>query len=195
MKYLFFVFGDDDSSTLHEAPVDESDAAYLDRVAPLLEPLPHEDYSSGPMVILQTGAKSSYVLDGERIYWCVEWDPGLVVIRFSPDGDMAWTALRSPVPHFGGRDASEEEMDDWDEDADNPQYNLIFRPWDAQFEEIDREGMNAIPADAATAAAFEAAVATANRLNEEQGSSTDDDWRQRCLANLEARCGDGIRLS
>ena len=108
MQYVNFVYGDseDAEAVLHTAPVAEEDAAYLERVIPHLRPLSDEDYMNGPAVALRTMAKSSYVLRGEELFWCVEWDPGLIVVRLIPGQPMAWAAIRSPVPNFGGREAS-----------------------------------------------------------------------------------------
>jgi len=100
-------------------------------------------------VILKTAARYSYVLDGCDLYWCIEWDPGLVVVRMSPGKELEWVALRSPIPNFGGREPLPEDgdPDEYDEDAENPQYNLVFRPWDAQFDEEYREMRSFAPAD------------------------------------------------
>ena len=54
-----------------------------------------------PAAILHTFARYSYIIYRNNVYWCAEWEPGLIVVRFSPDGSLAWTALRSPIPNFG----------------------------------------------------------------------------------------------
>src|SRR5690242_6792961 len=102
MQYVIFVYTENGEGVPHTAPVPDSDAEYLRRAALTMRPLSDEEYSNGPLCILHTLAKYSYVLDGSDVYWCVEWEPGLIAVRFSPDGAMQWTALRSPVPDFGG---------------------------------------------------------------------------------------------
>lgn len=201
MQYVNFVYGDDDECTLHTAPVAVEDAEYLARVVETLRPLSDEDYMDGPAVVLQTLAKYSYVLEGSTLYWCVEWEPGFLVVRFAPDEPLAWTAIRSPNPGFAGREATEEEWDAFDEDAENPQYNLIFVPWDAQFDEQDREWGAFVPAADDVESRFEKALERVNALGEVlEGRLGDDEkaheaWCEQCKANLEAWCGEGLRLS
>src|SRR5262245_61781520 len=135
MQYVNFVYEGDDDPTLHTGPVPENDAAYLRRAAAHLRTLSDEDYMTGPACILHTLAKYSYVLDDQDLYWCVEWPPGLLVVRMAPGKGLEWVALRSPVPNFGGREPLPEDGDPGEYDEDNnPQYNLIFTPWDAQYD-------------------------------------------------------------
>ncbi|AIR89025.1 hypothetical protein LK03_06960 [Pseudomonas cremoricolorata] len=150
------------------------------------------EYLDGPAAVLHTGARYSYILSGEDIYWCVEWEPGLVVVKHSPYGSMAWTALRSPVPNFGGRPASEVEMAQFDEDDENPQYNLVFRSWDAQFDEDHRAWGAFEPASPSEAAAFNAAMSHANSLSTQY--ERDDQQHRERLARFTAHCGEGIRV-
>jgi hypothetical protein len=197
MQYFITVFEADEAGTPYTAPVPEGDAEYLRRATATLRPLTAEEYVSGPLVILHTMAKYSYVLDGSEVFWCVEWDPGLIVIRLSPDGTLQWTALRSPVPNFGGRDATEAEMEEFDEDADNPQYNLIFDPWDAQFDAEEREWKSFVLASQDEITQFEAAIAHANQFGEVNKALPAGDrraWSDRCVKNLEDWAGEGIRL-
>lgn len=101
MRHLIHAFagGGSEESVRMSREVPEADARYLrDTVIPLLQPLSEDDYSYGPAAILQTMARYSYVLDGEAVYWCVEWEPGLLVLRFLPDGRLAWAAMESPNP-------------------------------------------------------------------------------------------------
>lgn len=211
MQYINFVFESTDRGPLSDplrdpavqeepvlymAPVDEPDAHYFAKVIELLKPLSNEQYMNGPAPLQGSAANQSYILDGTDVYWLIEWDPGLVVVRFTPDGAMAWTALRSPVPGFGGRDFDESEWDDYDED-NNPQYNLIFTPWDAQFDEQDREWGGFVPADPETIARFESALAPSRQLYEAVQSRSDDEnraWWEQCQSNLDEWTGEGIRL-
>jgi len=197
MQYVNLVYSDGDQAVMHTAPVPSDDATYLRRVITMLRPLSDEDYLNGPAVVLHTPAKSSYILDGDALYWCVEWDPGLIVIRFLPHESMAWAAIRSPAPGFGGREATAAEWDDYDEDAENPQYNLIFDPCDAQFDAEHREWRSFVPADSGVRTRFERALARVNELGalaEQRFSDNRDQWSRQCKQNLEEWCGQGIRL-
>lgn len=198
MQYLIFVCRDDDDPIMYTAPVASGDAAYLQRITAEFRPLSEEDYLNGPAVVLETAARYSYVLSGQELFGCVEWGPGLIVVRFSPNEELAWAAIRSPVPNFGGREADDAEWHDYDEDADNPQYNLVFVPWDAQFDAQKREWNSFVPADSDVRSRFRNAVARVDRLAEiaEQRFSGDRDaWFERCNRNLASWCGDGIRLT
>ena len=147
MRYLIFVEDENSSDGMLSTPVGFRESAYIrDEVLPRMKPLSDEEYIGGPLAILGTAARSSYVLHDLAVLWCVEWGPGLLVIRFSPSGDMQWCSLRSPVPNFGGRPATNEEMEAYDEDEPNPQYTIVFDAWDAQFE-ADREGWQPASAD------------------------------------------------
>lgn len=197
MRYVNFVSGDGDDQVLHTAPVPAEDAEYFERIIGVMQPLSDEDYMNGPAVVLHTLAKTSYILRGEELFWCIEWQPGLIVVRFVPGQPMAWAAIRSPVPNFGGREASEAELDAYDEDAENHQYNLIFRPWDAQFDAQNREWYSFVPADADVQSKFENALAHVNALGEimEQRYSADRDaWLASCKQNLQDWSGEGVRL-
>lgn len=183
MLHIIFVAQDDEEVAMSR-PVREADAAYFRRaILPHLQPLSEEDYTFGPAAILHTMARFCYILDGPQLYWCIEWDPGLLVIRFSPDGSMAYAAAKSPNPSFGGRRATEQEIADFDDEAENPQYNLIFDAWDAQFSESDREGF--VPIDPDDHARYLAAIEPVNARGErmEQQFSEPEAykaWRAKC---------------
>jgi hypothetical protein len=181
MLYVIDAFGEDDETTTMTSPVDDADAEYLrEKVIPVLRPLSADEYSFGPAAILHTMAHYSYVLDGAVVYWCVEWKPGLLVIRFAPDGEMAWAALKSPNPEFGGREATEAELDAYDEDAENPQYNLVFNAWDDTFDQ-EREGWD--PISDSDQAAYAAALGPVNTLSEavrQEWESRKEEYLERC---------------
>lgn len=198
MQYINFIFEDgDDDSTLHTGPVPDSDAVYLRKAATHLRPLSDDDYMTGPACILQTMAKYSYVLDEQDLYWCVEWDPGLLVVRMTPNKALEWVALRSPIPDFGGRQPLPEDANSNDDEEENPQYNLIYTPWDAQFDEQHKEWGAFVPANAEVQARFERALDRVNALGDVMQSRYADDrdgWLGRCRENLEKWCGEGVRL-
>lgn len=196
MQYLNFVFEGGDDPKLHTGPVAESDAAYLRRAAMHLRPLSDEEYMTGPGYLMGTMAKFSYVLDDTDLYWCVEWQPGLLIVKMSPDRELQWVALRSPVPNFGGREPLPEDGESDDDDDDNPQYNLIFTPWDAQFDKQNREWGSFIPANNDVQSRFENALARVNALGSEMESrfAGDSGAFERCKQNIERWCGEGIRL-
>lgn len=197
MQYLNFVY-EGDGEQLHSGPVPESDASYLQKAATHLRPLSDEDYMTGPGAIVNSMAKYSYVLDGDVLFWCIEWEPGLLVVRMSPAATMQWVALRSPVPNFGGRKPLPEDGDpDAYGDDGNPQYNLIFTPWDAQFEKQEREWGGFVPADSDTQSRFESALSHVNELGGTMQSRFADDtesWFELSKRNIEEWAGEGVRL-
>lgn len=196
MQYINFVIDKHDNEVMHCGPVDDVEVEYLRRAIETLRPLSDDEYINGPAIILGTMARYSYVLDGDTVYWCVEWDPGMIILRFAPQQPLAWTVLRSPVPDFGGRPATEEELDAYDEDEHNSQYTLVFTPWDAQFDAQEREWGSFVPAPPAVEARFQAAMARANELGDkvEALHEADNTWRDRAMHKLERLCGEGLRL-
>ena len=172
MKYIIFVYEgtesmEDRKSVLWSHSVPPGEEAYLrESVLPGMRPLSDEEYRAGPAKILDTAAHYSYVLDGDVVYWCIERAPGLVVVRFAPDGSMAQAELRSPNPEFGGRVATAEELEDYDEDDEERahQYRLVFDAWDAQFDEDERAEEWEI-VDDETKSRFDAALAHAQRMH------------------------------
>lgn len=198
MQFVNFVYEDSDDPTLHTGPVPDGDAAYLRQAATHLKPLTDEEYMTGPAALLRTMAKYTYVLDDKELYWCIEWAPGLVIVKMAPDADMQWVALRSPIPNFGGRQPlpDDGDPDEYDED-NNPQYNLIFTPWDAQYDKQHREWGTFIPADDEVRTRFENALARVNALGsvmESRYADDSDNWFQFCKENLERWSGKGVRL-
>lgn len=199
MQYVISVYEDSDSPEIYCGPVPDGDADYLRRAIENLTPLSDERYINGPAAILQTMANHSYVLDGSELYWCIEWEPGLLVISMAPDRELKFVALRSPVPDFGGRDPLPEDgdPDDYDDDDDNPQYNLIFTPLDAQSDPDERECGAFVPATDEMKDRFHAALAHVNLLAkqiEERHGTDSGKWIANCVQNLKDWCGDGIRL-
>lgn len=174
MHYLIWV----DDDMLHGDVADRQQEFLRDVVTPALQPLTGEDYKNGPAAILQTMARYSYVLDGGAVWWCVEWDPALLVVRFSADGTMQWAAVEGPSP----------TVDD-DEGHDDPRHKLVFDAWDAQFDEQPREWGGFSPAPPELEDRWEAAMAHVNQLADELIDELGDDeeafeaWRQRCVAS------------
>ena len=141
MKYLIWVTQKDEIEKMFSAPVSTIDSDYFKReVLPSLTPISQDFYCKSFAAILQTLAKWSYILYQEKLYWCIEWTPGFIVLEFQPDGIIQGAALRSPIPTFGRRTPLpvdlENEFDD--ELYENHQYNLIFDAWDAQFDKQTR---------------------------------------------------------
>jgi hypothetical protein len=181
--YLIFLPGNEDVLALSRA-LGKLESDYLKRmVSPLLRPLAEAEYVQGPIGILHTFARYSYVLAGRNILWCVEWGPGLLVLEFSRRGSMRWCALRSPNPEFGGRVASEEELKGYDEDHPNPQYNLVFTAWDARMDPDRRGGWT--PATAYEITCWERAMARPNTVGREIARLSKEEQE-----GLLARCKD-----
>ena len=202
-QYMIFVAQKGEADAMLAAPLEDDDRDYfVNGILPALRPLSDEDYMQGPAVMLHTAARFSYIVFRDDVYWCVEWDPGLIVVRFSPDGTMAWTALRSPIPDFGGRTPLEEDLRDYDEadeDAENHQYNLVFKAWDAQFDEDWRKWRSFKPADAQIVRTYQAALAHVLTLGEQMevrysGEDKYHPWVEQCERNMEKWAGEGVRV-
>ena len=187
MKYILTVF-EGEKEELVVKPVPRESVDYLRYVVfPALQPLSDEEYMYGPAAILRTFAHFSYILDGEVLYWCIEWEPGLLVIEMSPSGKMRWSSHKSLNPRFGGREASEEEIANYDEDEPNHQYYIVFDAWDAQFEEIYRD--DCVPIDDKTKALYESALQHANHLGDELARRYPDKegiekWKEKSKASI-----------
>jgi hypothetical protein len=199
MKYMIYAQYPRQEDTLLCAPVGLEDATYLrERVLPTMHPLSEDKYKTGAAVILRTAARWSYVLWEKSVIWCVEWMPGLLVFKFTCDAEMLWTAIRSPVPEFGGREAAEADVRAYDEDAINHQYNLVFRAWDAQFDEDYRRTRNFTPATDTEVAAYLAALHYVNELEAELTAVISDPnysaWVENCSKNVATWAGEGVRL-
>ncbi|WP_147274407.1 hypothetical protein [Bremerella cremea] len=197
MRYVILVERKREAPAMYTAEIDQDDAAYLQAAAKTMRPLSSEDYMRGPAAILHMLARYSYILDGQDVYWCVEWTPGMIVIKFSPGGQMQWTALRSPVPDFGGRQPTPEDKAAYDKDAPNHQVNLIFDPWIAQSDAEDREAKGFLPADAKTEATFEAALARVNEIGEQIETQHGHDleaWVYRGEDEVAKMVGEGVLI-
>lgn len=169
MHYLIWV--DDEMQQGEVGPTEQ--AFVTEVVAPALQAMTEDEYKYGPAGILQTMARFSYVLWGDDVLWCVEWDPSLLVVRFSPDGSIAWAAIDS-------------ELGDEPERAEDPRYKLVFDAWDAQLDVQQREWGGFVAAAADPQARWERAMATVNRITEAlQAEFGNDDaafeaWQARC---------------
>lgn len=195
MKYLIHVHEADDSVKKYTGDVWWQDGEYLEKCLQHLQPMTDEAYCNSLLVILNTGARWSYVIDHDIILWLVEWDPGFIVVRFGPDNLIAATAIRSPIPNFGGREATDADWDAYDEDGENHQYNLIFHPWDAQMDPTCRGDYK--PANETDAACFEACMKHANAIGHKAVQDNGSDlngWREKCKATIDQWAGEGVRL-
>lgn len=140
MQYIIQIGEDPEDMQLYAAPVKDSDADYLNRAMVHFKPLSYEEYAHGLAIVFQTGARYSYILDDDMLLMCIEWEPGLLVVRVLHEHELLGVALRSPIPNFSGRVPLPEDGDPEEYDGlDNPQYNLVFTAWDAQFDSDDRE--------------------------------------------------------
>ena len=92
--------------------------------------------------------------------------------------------------------AEDGDPDEYDDD-DNPQYNLIFTPWDAQFDKQRREWRSFVPADVDVRSRYESALERVNALGDVMELRYADDqkaWLDLCKQNLEKWTGEGVRL-
>ena len=194
MQYVAF-FDEGDQSVMHVASVGESEYRFLVVEAiPALKPLSIEEYMHGPAVILQTFAKYSYILFKGDLFWCIEWPPGLLIVRINANGELDWAAFRSPNPRFGGRKATKEELANFDWDADNPLHKIVFDAWDA---EIEKDVDYFEPATRHWCNQYETAIEHLNTHGEAMAArfgDTVDQWRETCKKNIKEFAGPGITL-
>jgi len=158
-----------DEERMLEAPVADAAVEFLDDVVgQALEPIHEEAYRDGPAVLLSTDARHVYVVTGDGVLWVVEWPPGVVVVRFSPDGSYA--AARLAV--------------DEDDEDEHPAVELVAAPWAARFDADDRADLGFVPASDATRARWTAAMAAVERLAKAMSETLGDedavqDWQER----------------
>ena len=156
---LFFVISDykaaDDGSVKLAMEVDQAEMRYFtEEVLPALKPIDDKTYVERYMRVRGSMARSSLVLDASGdgcVYGCVEWEPGLLVLRFSPDGTM----MAAELP----------DTDNHDFDEAPPQYNLSTIGFDAEVEPEGR-GDEWRSLDADMLRRFEAALIPVNALIE-----------------------------
>ena len=196
MKYFITIF-EEEQELSYTAMVDKLDKNYfVNNIIPRLELMTFEKYSNSVAIILNTGAHWSYILFNNDVYWCIEWDPGLIVIRFLSNGEIYATSIRSPIPEFGGRKPLLSDTEKYDEDEPNCQYNLIFNAWDAQFDEEHRTWNNFKPANAKEKKMFELALKMANTkydqlLKQYTDEKIYDKWHKKCIENITYWGGEG----
>jgi hypothetical protein len=184
-------------SKLLECPVAEVEAKYLRAASTRLTGLSDEDYLSSFAVVLRTGAHFCYVLDGNSVLWLIQWQPGLIVLKLSPQGPMQWAAIRSPIPDFGGRTPLPEDgsPDNYDDDQ-NPQYTLIYTPVDAAIDPDCAEQFSYC--DQQTISIFDAAIAHVNTLEAGLESRIGEEelraWIDQCKLHIDLMCGNGQRI-
>lgn len=198
MQYIIEVGESPEEMELYAAPVAESDAEYLRQAGKYFMPLSREQITHGLAVIFQTGTRYSYVIDQDELLVCIEWQPGLLIIKVSEQQEFKWMALRSPIPNFGGRVPLPEDGDpDEYDDLDNPQYNLVFTPWDAQFDPDEREYYGFSPAGSDVEEQFERLRGRFDSMAQPAPSFDHPDyerWRRKCIENLNQWTGIGVRL-
>ncbi len=175
-----------DTEELMEGPVRETEELYLRRgVLPALQPVDDDFYRRNLAPILGTLARWSYVVLDDRVFWLIEWDPGLLVVELGGPGKVRFVAVRSPIPEFGRRSPQPLDLELWDEaiEDDNRQYRLVFDAWDAQFDSQHRKCKMFEPILKETRAIYVPAVESMNDLEPIR-------WPK----GYRPEFGDGIRL-
>lgn len=200
LKYFFWVDKDDrNDSKLHVGDVSATAAAFIRlHVGQNLSSLDADTYNHGPLGLLSSAVSSVYIMDRDAVLWCTEWEPGLIVVRFSPGDEMRWAAFRDPRPDFADRTPLPGDSDD---DAnDNPLYSLIFDGWDAQNghdPDHDLPLINARPATKDEMARFATAMNGVHAIAfdaPERDTPEFEAWVRRCYATIESFAGEGIRF-
>ncbi|WP_286237874.1 hypothetical protein [Neptuniibacter halophilus] len=132
MKYIISKELEAQGRLYHSAPLEKSECEYFHtQVLPCLTPVSDQRYIQSFSIFKETHARWSYVLCEDKLYQCVLWPPGLIVLEFSPEGKIRAAAFNSLRPDHN---ASDEAWDDYDETTD-PQYNLVFEAWDATYDD------------------------------------------------------------
>lgn len=155
-----------DESQMLEAPLPDAARAWLHEVVePALQELTADQYRDGPAVLLTTEARFVYVVGDDRVWWVVEWPPGIVVVRFTSDGGYA--AARLEVP-----------------DDEHPAVELVASPWAAQLDEAERRDAGFAPASDTTEAIWASATVAVQALGEALSGTLSDEnaveaWRTR----------------
>lgn len=113
---------------------------------------------------------------------------------------FAWVALRSPVPNFAGRTPLPEDGDPetFDDTLPNPQSQLIFTPFGAQFDVDSRTDAGFQAGSVDVEKSFLAAVELGSQVCQqayEDNRMAPEKWVQLCKRNLADWCGVGVRLS
>lgn len=164
MKYI--IWNEKDNPLTAE--VSESDRNYFKTyILPNLKPINETDYIEGFSSILHTAAKWSYILYKNKTYWLIEWNPGLIILELHDKDTINATALRSPIPNFGGRTPLDIDNDEnYDEDTENHQYNLIFDAWDSQFDKQYQEWNHFKPAHLEELKLFQDSLKYVNKLGD-----------------------------
>jgi hypothetical protein len=194
MKYIIW----NKDSIPMTAKVSDLDSDYVKKyVIPSLEQITSNRYTDSFLAILHSYARWSYILYNNKLYWLIEWDPGLIVLEFTENEEIRAVALRSPVPDFGGREAIKDidNPDEYDEDAENPQYNLIFDAWDAQQDEQWQEWNHFEKASNEKTSQFDACLKYANKLGEQAHVKYNDcfnEYYKQATENINKWAGTGI---
>lgn len=199
MKYLIWVTQKDETEKMFSASVSTIDSDYFKReVLPSLTPISHDFYCKSFAAILQTLARWSYILYQEKLYWCIEWQPGFIVLEFQADGTIQGVALRSPIPTFGRRTPLpvdlENEFDD--ELYENHQYNLIFDAWDAQFDKQTRNWNKFQPVSKEDREQYDKCIRHIDNLAskvEELYQQDTKNFMQNCFDRIDKWAGKGKR--
>jgi len=173
------------------AAVGEREERVLREVAlPALAAVSADEYRRGLSALRETFVKASVVLDEDCVFFCFECQPGLIVLRVGADSQLAAVALRSPRPDFGGREPLPDDPP-FDEDEQNPLYNLVFTPWDAQFDAELREYEGFTAAAGTESAQYERAMAALSTAADSHGPAGRPEARLQHLADWS---GIGVRL-
>ncbi len=193
MKY--FIWDKEDHPLT--APVAKADRDYFKKYVLLnLTPITETDYMEGFLAILHSLAKQSYILFDGKLYWLIEWDPGLIVLEFNQSGTMRAVALRSPIPCFGGREPLDiDNKEDYDEDAENHQYNLIFDAWDAQFDLQEQKWRGFKPAREEEQKLYFDCLKSIDKLGDQAQAKFEHDLKnyyERAKQNIDQWAGTGI---
>ena len=160
MEYVFY---SEQHGKQFTRPVSTESELYLNRfILLMMSPLSDDDYILGPLKLFGSLSKYIYILDNENVYWCISETPGLVLVKFSPNSFLEQATAPSPNPEYGGRKATEFEVQKYQEIDVNPQQFLIYDAWNEQFEKPLQEDWKPLSEDGKVR--FKAAIRHASDL-------------------------------
>jgi len=167
--------GDGEEPTRLQVPARHDLAEYArSALLPRLRPIDPDTFRHSLNHMVGTAAKSVYFIENGALFWCVDWFPLLILVRFDPDQSIAAEAFRQPTPQHDEPLPGEEP---WDEDEDGlcPLYSLIYAVWDYQFDARDRAHIGAEPIHPELDAIWAGTIEWLDAI----GVADNDDWKQR----------------
>lgn len=180
MRYLIWTTDDQSDLLYASAPVQESHQAYFSAsVMPHLRPVTADFYIGSFAVLVQTTARWSYLLAEDKLYWCILWTPGMLVLEISEDGTLRAAAIRRGPAN---------------EPATGPQHHLVFDAWHAQEDATHYRANGFAPATEQERSRFTRCISQLDRLAPQVDArfqEKPETFLADCIANIAQWAGNG----